>query len=263
MKQRLRYSLKYIHYLLFAKHKKGHGIHSPFLFKLTTEVFNDKIKDKRLKQVFLAYNKIKRSKQILTFEEIGAGSSYKNLNQITVGEIVQKSSINKKYGQLLYNLIKFFDPETILEIGTSVGISTAFIAMAAPNANFKTIEGVIPKIEIAKRFSAELKLNPEFIAGNFDYMLDSVLEKYPTLDLVFFDGNHTKEATLHYFNQCLSKINTHSVFVFDDIHWSEDMESAWDAIKQNKNVILSVDLFRLGLIFFRKELSKEHYVIKF
>lgn len=263
MNQRLRYSLKYIHYLLFAKHKKGHGIHSPFLFKLITEIFISKIEDKKLEQVFLAYNKIKQNKQLLTFEEIGAGSSYKKLNQLTVGKIVQKSSINKKYGKLLYGLVKFFNPETILEIGTSVGISTAFIAQAAPNANFKTIEGISQKIEIAKKISSKLNLKPEFIHGNFNHMLASVLEKYQTLDFVFFDGNHTKEATLNYFNQCVAKTDNNSVFIFDDIHWSEDMENAWECIKQNKNVTLSVDLFRLGLIFFRKELSKEHYVIKF
>lgn len=263
MNQRLRYSLKYIHYLLFAKHKKGHGIHSPFLFKLISDVFIRKTRDKKLEQVFFAYKKIKQSKQLLTFEEIGAGSSYKKLNELTVGEIVKKSSINKKYGQLLYKLVQYFNPETILEIGTSVGVSTAFISQAAPKAYFKTIEGVLPKIEIAKKLTSELNLNPEFIHGNFDLMLDSVLEKYQTLDFVFFDGNHTKNATLNYFNQCLSKINNNSIFVFDDIHWSADMESAWECIKQNKNVTLSVDLFRLGLIFFRKELSKEHYVIKF
>jgi predicted O-methyltransferase YrrM len=262
MNQRLKYPIKYIHYLLCAKHKKGHGIHSPFMFNLITKVFNHKKQDKKLIKVFLAYDKIKRSKQTLTFEEIGAGSSYTKQNN-KVGKIVRNSSINKKYGRLLYNLVKFFEPQNILELGTSVGVSTAFISQASPKATFKTIEGIQQKVEIAKKHLTTLYLKPQFIHGNFNTILADVVKEYPHLDLVFFDGNHTKEGTINYFKHCLTKINNESIFVFDDIHWSEDMESAWETIKSDKAVTVSVDLFRFGLIFFRKELSNQHYVIKF
>jgi predicted O-methyltransferase YrrM len=263
MISQLRYSLKYIRYLLFAKHKKGHGIHSPFIFDLIKNVFNYKLEPEELKKVHLIHKEYLDSNKILEFEEIGAGSNFKNQKKIKLGQIIRRSSINKKYGSLIYNLIYYFNPHSIIELGSSVGISSAYIAQAAPNSNFKSIEGVPAKIKIAKEVSLKLNQKTEFIQGNFDSVLDSVLDGYTKLDLVFFDGNHTKQSTLKYFNACLSKSHNESIFIFDDIHWSKEMEEAWNIIKNNKKVKVSIDIFRMGLIFFRKELSYQQYVVKF
>ena len=119
------------------------------------------------------------------------------------------------------------------------------------------------KINVAKEIRSELNQNTKFIVANLNDNLESILKEFEKLDFVYFDANHTKENTLKYFNLCINKSHNDSVFVFDDIHWSKGMEEAWAEIKNNKNVRLSVDLYRMGLIFFRKELSKEHYVIKF
>ena len=263
MISQLEYALKYIKYWLFAKHKKGHGVHSPFIYNLIINVLNNKSNDETLNKVFDVYNKLRKSKEVLEFNEIGAGTNYKKSKKITTGKIVKKSSINLKYGKLIYNLIKYFNPKEILELGTSVGISSAFIAQAAPQSNFKSIEGIEEKIRIAKETASEFKHHTEFIHGDFENILNSVLEKYDKLDLVFFDGNHKKQSTLNYFNSCLEKIHNETIFIFDDIHWSDEMEEAWAEIKNHPKVKVSVDIFRMGLIFFRKELSYQHYVIKF
>ncbi len=263
MNSRLKYAHKYFKYYLFAKHKKGHGIHSPFIFNLIINVFRNKKNDKELIEVFDIYNSYRKNNIALKFEEIGAGTTFNKSKNISIGEIIKRSSVNKKYGKLIYDLVKYFNPANILEIGSSVGISTAFIAQAALKANFKSIEGVGEKIKIAQEIATELKQSTEFIIGNFDTVLDSVLNQYEKLDFVFFDGNHKKKNTLEYFNLCLKKAHNETVFVFDDIHWSEEMEEAWNEIKNHSKVRVSLDLFRMGLIFFKKELSYENYVIKF
>ena len=263
MNSRIQYTLKYFKYWLFAKHKKGYGVHSPFIYNLIIHVLNNKKSDKALNAVFDVYKKCLKSKEILEFDEIGAGTRFKKSKKITIGNIIKRSSVNRKYGELIYNLTKYFNPAEILELGTSVGISTAFLAQAAPESNFKSVEGIKEKIKIAEKIASELKHHTEFIHGDFDKILESVLENYDKLDLVFFDGNHKKTSTLKYFNSCLEKIQNESIFIFDDIHWSYDMEEAWEEIKNHPKVKVSVDLFRMGLIFFRKELSYEHYVVKF
>lgn len=263
MISRVLYSLKYIKYKLFAKHKKGHGIHSPFMFKIITEVFNNKKIDSDLKDLLSFLLLYKRSKQKIHFQEIGAGSKIKFRKTQSLGSIIKRSSISNKYGILLFNLIKYFEPKNILELGSSVGISSAFISQAAKSGKIVSMEGVREKIEIAKKIASELKLPTNFILGNFNTELQTAVNKLDKLDFVFFDGNHTKESTINYFNICLSKVHNETIFVFDDIHWSEEMEQAWSTIINNKQVLLSIDLYRMGLIFFRKELSKEHYVIKF
>ncbi|NOQ27649.1 MAG: SAM-dependent methyltransferase [Bacteroidales bacterium] len=263
MISQIRYSLKYIKYFLFTKHKRGHGIHSPFVYNLISNVLNNKREYEDLKQVTNAHNKYIKSTKHIEFEDLGAGSNYNNPKKLTLGKIIRRSSVDNKYGKLIFNLIKYFQPINILELGSSVGISSAYIAQAAPQSNFKSIEGVEEKIQIAKEISLELNQNTEFIHGNFDNILNTVLEKYNKLDLVFFDGNHTKQSTLNYFNSCLNKSHNESIFIFDDIHWSRDMEESWEIIKKHNKVKVSIDIFRMGLIFFKKELSCQQYVIKF
>lgn len=263
MISQLKYTLKYLKYLFFAKHKKGHGIHSPFMFDLVTKVFNNNIVGNDLQKVLKIHNRLKNSKEILEYNEIGAGSAYKNKKKQTLGQIISSSSINKKYGKLLFNIVRYLEPENILELGTSVGISTAYIAQASRNSNLKSIEGVKVKTKIAQDTAQKLNLNTEFITGNFNDIIDDIVKKYKKLDFVFFDGNHKKQSTLKYFNTCLEKIHNDSIFIFDDIHWSDEMEEAWNEIINNKSVRVSVDLFRMGLIFFKQELSYEQYVIKF
>lgn len=279
MKSQLKYVLKFLKYRLTAKHQKGHGIHSPFIFELITKVFNHKTVHKDLKEVFCIHNKYKKSNIPLVFNEIGAGSQkttnktkamnakmglYHRKVEATVGKTIRNSSITKKHGRLIYQLIKYFKPSEILEFGTSVGISTLYIAKAAPKSNITTVEGVKEKSAIAQKLAQEMNItNINFMCAEFDSGLTEILEKFNKLDFVFFDGNHTQKATLNYFNACLEKAHNDSIFIFDDIHWSKEMEEAWDAIKNHKKVKVSIDLFRLGIIFFKPEITAGNYVIKF
>jgi predicted O-methyltransferase YrrM len=264
MISRINYALKYIHYLLFAKHKKGHGIHSPFVFKLITEVFTKKEIEKPLLNAFEVYSQYKNSNEKIVFTDLGAGSKYSNEKSLPLKRIIKNSGLPEKYGRLLYNLVKYINPNTILELGTSVGISTIFIGSAAKNATFTTIEASESKLNKAKELAEKLELkNITFVKGDFDIVLDPVLQNFNQLDFVFIDGNHRLEPTLKYFHQCLTKAHNNSVFIFDDIHWSDEMEKAWDEIKRNPKVRVSIDIFRMGIVFFQSELSYQHYVIKF
>ncbi|HSH53199.1 MAG TPA: class I SAM-dependent methyltransferase, partial [Bacteroidales bacterium] len=261
----LKFALTFLKYIFFAKHKKGHGIHSPFVFDLITNVFNNKNIDDDLAQILHLHHKYKQSNKPLVFNEMGAGSNTATMAQLkakknkipqivstTEGKTIRNSSVTIKYGSLIYRLVKYFKPENILEIGTSVGISTLYIARGAPESNFTTIEGVKEKIQIAKKITQEMNLqNIQFFCNDFDSGIPIILKKIKTLDFCFFDGNHTRKATESYFNMCFEKAHNNSVFIFDDIHWSADMEKAWNTIIKHKKVSLSIDLFRLGIIFFK------------
>jgi predicted O-methyltransferase YrrM len=264
MISRIIYAFKNLKYHLFAAHKNGHGIHSPFIFNLIKEVFNKKTNHPDLKAVLQLYSNLKSSNELIESSNYGAGSVYSESKEIPLRLIIKRSGLPTKYGKLLFNQINYFSPQTILELGTSVGISSLFIASANKKADFFTIEGSLSKLTKAKELADKLGLkNIHFINGNFDSVLEPVLSEIPKLDFVFIDGNHKKEPTLKYFEQCLNKSHTHSVFIFDDIHWSDEMENAWEEIKRNPKVRVSIDIFRMGIVFFRPELSYQHYVIKF
>ena len=262
MKQ-LSFILKYLKYLISSK--TAHGIHSPFVFELYNQVI-------RKNNSYYSFEKIEQLRQRLLYSQkeievtdLGTGTSGKR----TLAQIAERSLKSEKYGQLLFRLANHLRPETILELGTSLGISTAYLASAVPNAKIITIEGC-PNIsaEAKKNFESLGLKNIETVVGNFDTSLkqtiDSILNtQYSILDLVFFDGNHKMEPTLNYFNQCLSQAHNDSLFIFDDIHWSDEMEEAWEEIKKSPKVTVTIDLFFIGLVFFRKEQAKENFVIRY
>jgi predicted O-methyltransferase YrrM len=127
------------------------------------------------------------------------------------------------------------------------------------------MEGSKEIADFAKQDFQKLKLkNIELVEGNFDNTLSSVVHGLSTVDFAFIDGNHRKEPTIKYFQQLLAKTNNDSILVFDDIHWSSEMEAAWQTIRKNAAVTCSIDLFFIGIVFFRKEFKeKQHFVIRF
>lgn len=258
--------LKYLSYYFTAANGKGHGIHSPFVFDLVVKVLNDKTGYTAYKEVELQRSLLLGNETIITVEDFGAGSTKGLTKQRVVQQIASTSLKPKKYAQLLYRLVNYFQPEQILELGTSLGITTAYLAKAKPTATVTTMEGSATIAEIAKQQFRELQLNNiNIITGNFDETLQSVIDNAAqSFNFVFIDGNHRKEPTLRYFEQLLAKADHDTVFVFDDIHWSKEMEEAWEIIKQHEAVTLTIDLFFIGLVFLRKEQKeREHFVIRY
>jgi predicted O-methyltransferase YrrM len=127
------------------------------------------------------------------------------------------------------------------------------------------MEGSKEIADIAKRNFRNLEIsNIEITEGNFDNTLSSVVSGLSSVDFAFIDGNHRQEPTERYFKELLIKTNNDSLLVFDDVHWSSEMEAAWETIKNNTAVTCSIDLFFIGIVFFRKEFKeKQHFIIRF
>lgn len=261
----LRFLFKYLNYLLSSNN--AHGIHSPFVFSLYNDVINKKGSYYSYDKIEQLRKKLLASTKEIEVTDLGAGKSGKR----TVAEIASRSAKSRKYCELLFRLVYHFKPSTVLELGTSLGISTAYLASADPKAKVITFEGCPNTAAEAKKNFESLGLkNIESVIGDFNDTLSAVLCRLPTAvpivigsRLVFFDGNHRKEPTLNYFRQCLAHANSDSIFIFDDIHWSDDMEEAWEEIKAHPRVTVTIDLFFMGLVFFRTGQEKENFTIRF
>lgn len=254
---------RYLKYYLTAQNE--HDIHSPFVFDLITRVIQNENDYYAYEELFELRQELLEDKREITITDLGAGSRVNRSRKRKVRDIAAHSSKPEKYGQLLFRLVNHFQPGTMLELGTSLGISTAYQASARKNARMITIEGCPQTAEIARQTLDRMKLgNVELVTGNFDDVLDDVLKKLGNIDHAYFDGNHRKEPTLRYFEQSLPFAHNDSLFIFDDIHWSGEMEEAWEAIKTHPQVTITIDLLFMGLVFFRKEKKeKEHFVIRF
>jgi predicted O-methyltransferase YrrM len=202
---------------------------------------------------------------MIEVEDFGAGSAISKTNERSIASIARHAAKSKKMAQLLFRIVNFYQPQTILELGTSLGISTAYMAMANPQARIITAEGSAAIAAQAKRNFQSLQCNNiQQVTGNFDDTLPELLSANPQLDLAFIDGNHRYEPTVRYFNQLLPHLHANSILIFDDIHWSAGMEQAWEAVKENQSVMLSIDLFFIGLVFFSDQFKvKQHFTIRF
>ncbi len=248
----------------FTKSSKQHGIHSPFVFDLTRKCLHQsKPKEQSfIEQINDFRNSLLSNKNFIEVTDFGAGSRVFKSNKRLISAIAKNAGISKKRGILLFNIVSYFKPKQILEIGTSLGIATSCMSIGNPNAHIITLEGCPETAKIAKdQFNAFHLSNIETYIGEFEKTLSKVIQ-HNKFDLIYFDGNHQKEATINYFEKCLSSSHNESLFIFDDIHWNKEMEQAWEYIKNHKRVSISIDTYQWGMIFFRKEQKKEHFLIR-
>jgi predicted O-methyltransferase YrrM len=254
---------EYLSFVISAKSPAGHGIHSPLVFDFVREVLYQKEKSRQLDEIEWYRDWQVNSPVILRNSNFGAGSKV-NLKSSPLGRLIKTSSVSSKTGAFLFHLAKWLNAENILEIGTSVGMSTLYLASARPEATIVTLEGDNQRVKYAKHSFEFMNLNNvEVVEGDFDVTLAQALDKLPKLDMVFFDGNHRPEPTLRYFKQCLKCNHEGTAFVFDDIRWSNEMFKAWQVISQHNSVSVSIDLFNVGVILFRKGITKQHFMINF
>lgn len=258
-------AIKFLNYYWTASNGKGHGIHSPFIFHFITRVLNDKTTYDAYDRVESLRRQLLTDKTTLTVEDFGAGSAANKSNRRTIASIAKHAAKPAKYGQLLFRMAKEYQPGTILELGTSLGISTSYLSLAKPGARLITLEGAPELANAAVQNFKTLQLNNiSLVPGNFDETLPGVIERVSAIDLAFIDGNHRREPTERYFLQILSKTTNDSIIIFDDIHWSKEMEAAWETVKAHPAVRSSIDLFFIGIVFFREEFrEKQHFKIRF
>ncbi|MEA1898211.1 MAG: class I SAM-dependent methyltransferase [Bacteroidota bacterium] len=257
-------ALRFLNYTFFAHHKRGAGIHSPFVFALIADVFNRPVDSNDLVEIEKLRKDLSKKKEKIHYKDPGAGSRIKRKSSRSIGEIVRTSSTQRKYGELLFKLVREFMPGNIIEIGTSLGLGSMYLATGNSKGQVHTIEGAEPLYQLAKsNFEMAGFENIHIYNDLFSDGLTRLERCVGNFDMVFFDGNHTYNHTLEYFEMCIPKTTNESIFIFDDIHWSAEMERLWDRIITDERVVVSIDLFQLGLVFFRKELSKQHFVIKY
>jgi predicted O-methyltransferase YrrM len=259
MFNRLQFAINYLIYFFSSGDK--HSVHSPFIYDLVTRVINVR----RIKPEYHTYelirSKMLKSNAEIEIKPIGA-SSFAGKRKLR--DVVKLSAKSAKYAELLERLCAYFNPEFALEIGSSVGISTMYQAAGIKQGYLFALEGNHDSVKVA-RYNIEQAELPQvqFREGLFDHTLPELLNELPRVDYVFFDGNHQLDATLQYFEWCLQKAHKGTVFVFDDIRWSDEMLLAWNKIKNHPLVTVSVDLYSMGIIFFRTEQEKEHFTIRF
>ena len=257
-------AVQYLRYICQAKSK--FKVHSPFVYDFYTKVIRANSPLEECSFIEKHRSSLYRQKNLLETTDFGAGSSvatYKTRFR-KVREIARHSSVSPKMGRLLYRICDFTEPGNVLEIGTAMGISTMYLACAAPNSRLVSMEGCAVIAQKAIDGFNKYKLdNIELVQGNFDKYLPEVLDSIEKLDMVFIDGNHKEKTTVEYIERILPKMHKGSIIVLDDIHWSKGMDNAWKQIIKDPKITISIDLFGAGIMLFRDEMPKQHFRLKY
>lgn len=237
-------------------------MHSPFVFQLHQTCIKKQRFEPNFEKIEALRKELKKSKQEISYEDFGASQKSRNT---TVGVLANQHLKPARIAQVLYFIAKNYPYQNFIELGTSLGITTSYLAFGSnQTAQIHTIEACQDVQNKAKETFQKLgidnKINSQL--GTFDEILPSLLVQTEKLDFLFIDGNHSYEATLRYFELCKPFLHNDSVIVFDDIYWSKGMTQAWEEIKSDAMVKVSVDLFFVGLVYFRKEQVKEHFKLR-
>ncbi len=254
----------YLIYLLNSGTR--HSVHSPFVYKLTDEVINDKREQAAFKKINAVRENLLKNQQLIKSTEFARNRDSSDISQQvrSIGSITRESAISEKYGRLLYRLAAYFKPETVIELGTSFGLGTMYLAMANPNSKVVTIDACTIKSEQAEAGFKSLGINNiEQHIGLFESVLPGLIKKEGKLDFAFFDRNHFSGEIISCYESLLTISHNDTVFVFHEIHSSDEMEKTWEQICQYNKVTVSIDLFGLGVVFLRKELSRQRFVIRY
>lgn len=255
-------SLKYLWYYFRAQ--TSHDIHSPFVFNLVTKAINNREENPAFMTIEKIRKKMISSKEIVTIRDFGAGFGGHKFKKLELKFIAANSSKSTRYCKLIYSIVAYLKPSTMLELGTSLGISAMYQAAGCMQAHFTTIEGCPNTAKLAMnnfKTGGFEKIN--VIVGDFTESLPVYLKEINMLDYVFIDGNHKKEPVLKYFQMCLQKTNNNSFMIIDDINWSAEMQEAWQEIKLHPSVSVTIDFFMMGVVFFNPDFTKQDFMIRF
>jgi predicted O-methyltransferase YrrM len=259
---------EYLSYLFKAGNR--HQVHSPFVYAFTEKVLNDK---KHYPEYDIVEDLVKQLKENTTFYQKSSpgAESQKKHSFRKVKEELKYSAVDRIFGRLLFRICNYYQPRTSLELGTSLGISAFYQSLGikpAEENTFYSIEGceqtylkaVENKLQISKKVNLS---HLQLLNGNFQEMIPSLLGKVDKLDLVYLDGDHRREAVHQNYSLIKSKLHSDSILIIDDIRWSEGMRKAWRELQELDEVSVSIDLFRMGILFFRRGIAKQHFILKF
>lgn len=250
----------YIDYRFKAKSR--HGVHSPFVYSIVEDVIQSRITANKAQIESLRYT-LKKDKHLIQLRDLGAGSREGSGNKRSVAKIASNSATRPADAMFLQRLVDHCQCQNILELGTNLGLTTAYLASAQCAPRVMSIEGDPSLAALARVNLKELNLTAEVVTGAFEDALPQCLRKMGSVDMAYIDGNHRLEPTLTYFQQIVQYVHDDAFIAIGDIHWSPEMEQAWEQIRHSPEVTVSMDLFYMGLVFFRKGQAPEHFTLKY
>ena len=249
-----------LQYALRAHYRKGHWVHSPFTYHTLNYVIFERTPYYSFESIENLRRELSLDNTPIHLQPLGTS----NAKTTTIAKELKNSAKSPRQAQLLQRLCASNQSQYIIELGTNLGLSTAYLASNNSQSHVYTLEGQHELCNIAKNNFKKLNINNiNIIEGNINDTLSTTIDQLPQIDLAFIDANHQYQATIDYYKLLKSKTHKNSIIVFDDIHWSPGMQQAWDEIHQDPDIRLAIDIFHFGIVWFNTDIPKQHYIVAF
>jgi len=256
--------LKYTEHLFHWRYRWGRHIHSPYLFEFIHEVVFNASKHEVPAEIRIVHRALRKDRNLIPAGTLGAKSAVDNSENRTVGSFVRSSSVSEKYGAVLYRITRWFKPETIVELGTGLGVSAMYLATGSPQTQLHTIEGSHSRADFSHKLIKRCGLKEVKVhRGELEKKLEELIPDLKERFVAFVDGNHYHEPTVRYVRSLVDLAGDEALIVVDDIYWSKEMQLAWKEVISWPEVKVSIDLFHMGILLLRRDLQKARLKIKF
>ncbi len=256
-------ALRFFGHLVHAR--RWDSFHSPYLFELFTYASDDKIQDPRFERIEEGRRSLMRSAEKIERIDFGAGSVYQKIrSEVTIADVA-KSALSKPFQcRFISRMVRFSSSQMILEFGTSLGISSAYLAAGTETGKVTTIEGDPSIAKVARNIVGELGLlNIDLVNKKFEDFIRQDMHRMSHIDFLFIDGNHRKENLLTYYHSLKPLFRRNTIVIVDDIYWSSDMHKGWKELISQPEITQSVDCFQFGVLFFNPHfLNKQNHIIR-
>lgn len=263
IKSKIISALNFLRYLIMSRHWRGHGVHSPFVYDFVRNVLFDRTIYPEYDFFKTIISSLKDSSKSIQVDDLGDDSLKFNRKNRKVSDLSKISSISPKFGELLFRIASYYKPETIIELGTSIGVSSIYLSKGNPQAKILTVEGNKGLCDFAASLFHKNNLKKiTILHADFDRIVESLPEGFSSPELVFIDGNHTYESTFRYYKFFKERM-MEGILIIDDINWSAGMCKVWKDIVNQNDEFVTIDLFRLGIIIIRKSITAGNYIVRF
>ncbi len=246
------------HLKYYWRAKTKYQVQNPFVLDFLKNVVDNTETYSFFEDLEALRESLKKDGSQLVKQDLGAGAQFNPTQNTTVAAIAKNSQSYPVTSQFLFRLTNWLRPQNMVELGTSLGIATIYQALGSKKGQMHSIEGCPNITAVARKVVQDFKVtNVTIDQGNFDDLLPPLLQKIQQLDYIFVDGNHLEKPTIAYFEECLPFTNEDSVMVFHDIRWSSGMAAAWRYIQEHKAVTLTIEIYDVGVVFFKKDIGKK------
>lgn len=248
------------YFTYFLKKEDEHSLHSPFYFHCYQELKSYVKKNKRGIKSLENKRKffLKQNTKIVS-DDLGAGSRWDSSSGRKVSTIMKRVTTPLKFSLVYQFLCTQTPANTVLDLGTSLGINTAYLSYSVKGKLY-SFEGDPAQMKLAKKH-LDSHSNVQLVLGNLNDSLGKVVRKLDSIDFVLLDANHRYAPTMAYFEAISPKLHDSSMVVIADIHWSQEMKLAWSHLKRSPGVTGSMDFFDCGVLFFRPNDVRTHLVM--